>query len=105
MRGSDRYLEPLAAVRELFVRCPVHVELSSVQIATGADGAATVLVRLGDSDPVVLAAGIVEWRRTLELPGEIDDDVLYRWLGDEIANNWPFAPQQLIESTTSGEPS
>jgi len=125
------------------------VELSSVQIATGADGATTVLVRLRDSDPVVLAAGIVEWRRTLvrgrtlawraangdsfqvvvtgfggeideipltvvtgpvpadccldlELPGEVDDDVLYRWLGDEIANNWPFEPRQLIEA---GEPS
>ncbi|OLF05871.1 hypothetical protein BLA60_34385 [Actinophytocola xinjiangensis] len=136
MSGSQRFLGPLAAVRELFVRCPVDVEMSSVRIGVDAGGVVSALVRLRNSDPAVLAAGIVQWRRTLvrgntwawrgpagdgfhivttgfgedggvavavvagpvpagccldlELPGEIDDDVLYRWLGDEIANNWPF---------------
>lgn len=45
---------------------------------------------------VAVLAGPVPWGSCLDLPldpgtaEQVDDDVLYRWLGDEIANNWPF---------------
>lgn len=144
MSESRRYLASLEALRELFIHYPVHAELSSIRLTATRTGAASIVVRLRETDPVVLAAGIVEWRRTLaggntwawrtangtdlhvattgyapecrdvpltvvggpipslccldveiEHVAEIDDDTLYRWLGDEIANDWPFEPATL----------
>lgn len=139
--GSRGYLGVLESLRELFERYPVRADMSSVHVALDPAGRASVLVWLRPADPVVLAAGIVEWRRTLagrrswawrtpggehlhistaghapecdelsvavlagpiphdccldvdlepDVPEVLDDDVLYRWLGDEIANDWPF---------------
>jgi hypothetical protein len=151
MSGSRHYLLPLEALHDLFVQYPVRADLSSIHIATDHSGKASILVRLRQADPAVLAAGIVEWRRTLskgtswawrapsgknihvvttgyvpecggipltvvagpvplnccldldlEIPEELDDDSLYRWLGDEIANNWPFEPTLLTGDPDPG---
>lgn len=141
MSGSARYLEALESLRVLFLDCPTRAEMSSIQLAVDSDGQPSVMVWLHTTSPAVLAAGIVEWRRTLshgstwvwrtpdgaslhvattgrapgcadipiavlagplphschldhaldpDLAEELDDDALYRWLGDEVANNWPF---------------
>ena len=106
MGGSCQYFDVLESLQGLFVSYPVRAEMSTVTLAVDS-GEPSVLVRLREEDRVVLVAGSSSggglWsgggpgcgvRRT----EQVDDDVLHRWLGDEIANNWPFAPQQLIDS-------
>jgi hypothetical protein len=141
MSGSVRYLDTLESLRALFLDYPMRADMSSIHLSVDSDGQASIMVWLRSTDPVVLAAGIVEWRRTLSpgatwvwrtpdgaglhvattghapecagipvavlagplphechldndlepgLSEERDDDALYRWLGDEIAHNWPF---------------
>lgn len=141
MSGSVRYLDALESLRALFLDYPMRAEMSSIHLAVDSDGQSSIMVWLHSKDPVVLAAGIVEWRRTLshgstwvwrtpdgarlhvattgrapecaDMPiavlagplahgchldndldpnvaAELDDDALYRWLGDEVASNWPF---------------
>ncbi|WP_460403176.1 hypothetical protein [Actinophytocola sediminis] len=55
----------MESLRELFAGYPCHVEMSSISIAVDPTGQAAVTVRLREADPAVLAAGIVEWKRTL----------------------------------------
>ncbi|OLF11141.1 hypothetical protein BLA60_14230 [Actinophytocola xinjiangensis] len=63
MNGSARYLAVLDSLREFFRDCPMNSEMSSIQLT--ADGHPQVIVRLRATDPALIAAGIVEWRRTL----------------------------------------
>jgi hypothetical protein len=141
MSGSHRYLTVLESLRDLFVHYPLRAEMSSITLATDATGQVSIVVALHRADTAMLAAGVVEWRRTLaevrtwawrtpdgeelyvsaaghapecegmrvaviagpvpqdaylehdldpDVSTEIDLDTLYRWLGDEIANSWPF---------------
>lgn len=143
MSGSARYLGALRSLQDMFVNYPMRAEMSSINIAMDSVGNLSVMVLLRASDPVILAAGIVEWKRSLtkgsswvwrtpcgeeiyvsttgyapecdeipvvvmagpisadcyldhdldpDEPEELSVDTLYRWLGDEIANNWPFMP-------------
>lgn len=153
MSGSHRYLGALESLQELFVNYPFRVEMSSIHIAMDSAGQASIVVQLHKTDPVILAAGIVEWRRTLangstwawrtpsgkeihvattgyapecdetpmavmagpiphdcyldfdldpDVPAELGDYTLYHWLGNEIANDWPFKPAWNRLSTRSG---
>jgi hypothetical protein len=139
--GSHRYLAALESLRELFVNYPFRAEISTITVAMDRLWRPAIMVQLHRAHPVILAAGIMEWRRTLshgntwawrtpngaelfvatagrapesddmpvaviagpiphdcylendlepDVSEEVDDDTLYRWLGDEIANNWPF---------------
>ncbi|GAB3462677.1 hypothetical protein [Actinophytocola sediminis] len=143
MSGSRHYLAALKALHELFVNYPVRAKMSSIHIATDSTGRISILAYLDKTDPVVSAAGTVEWTRTLtkskswawrtpnsnefyvatvgyapecaemqiavlagpvphdcyldfdlepDFSEELSANVVYRWLGDEIANNWPFEP-------------
>ncbi|OLF09362.1 hypothetical protein BLA60_19495 [Actinophytocola xinjiangensis] len=55
---------------------------------------------------VAVLAGPVAWGGCLDVPvepgvsEEVDDDVLYRWLGDEIANDWPFTVNTVAGVTS-----
>ncbi|WP_460397746.1 hypothetical protein [Actinophytocola sediminis] len=59
--GSPHHLDALTSLRELFVNYPIRADMSSIRIV----GDGQVLVELRAAEPVVLAAGIVVWQRTL----------------------------------------
>jgi hypothetical protein len=68
MNGSYRYLHPLESVHDLLRSYPMRAEMSSVNFTSDPAGRASVTVQLRDADPAVLAAGLVEWQRTLYPP-------------------------------------
>jgi hypothetical protein len=156
MSESHHYQAVLESLRELFVNYPFRAEMSTVTIATDPTGQASIMVWLRNTESATLAAGCVEWRRTLSqgntwvwrtpsgdelyvattgyapesvdvsmaviagpLPHdcylehdlepdaseEVDMDTVYRWLGDEIANNWPFKSTPNVRQTHAGVPS
>ncbi|MGH3761185.1 hypothetical protein [Actinophytocola sp.] len=65
MSGSYRYLRALESLQELFANYPFRADMSSMLISMDPTGKAAILVQLHSADPMVLAAGIVEWKRTL----------------------------------------
>lgn len=64
VNGSYRYLHPLDSVHDLLLSYPMRADMSSIHIEA-AHGQSTITVRLREADPAVLAAGLVEWHRTL----------------------------------------
>jgi hypothetical protein len=71
--GSNSYVRPLASLLELFDGYPFHAEISSIHIAADSLGEPAILVHLREMDPGILAAGLVEWARTL------DETVIRGW--------------------------
>lgn len=152
MSGSHRYLDTLSSFHAMLSSFPTRAEVASVQFAMSPEGQVTVTVHLRPAEPAVLAAGLVDWERTLGrtetwawrtlngdevhlavfgyddcdrtpiavvsgpipydgwhvdydldlgLAEQIDTDVLYRWLGAEIARSWPFTSADPTTGVTT----
>jgi hypothetical protein len=144
MSGSHRYLNALESFHTGLTSYPMRAELASINFTMDQERHVMITVHLEKADPVVLAAGLVDWDRTLGraqtwgwrtpdgkeghvavigystegtpiavvagpipyddqrldhdlepgVPEQLDTDSLYRWLGAEITEAWPFTTEQ-----------
>lgn len=68
MTGSHRYLDALESLHTMLASYPTQAELSAIQLAVDPAGRVSVVVHLRVAEPATLAAGLVEWRRSLGRP-------------------------------------
>jgi len=65
VNSSDNFLPLLDSIRNLFQHYPIRSEMGSVQVIVDSGARQLVVVQLVDGDLGSVAAGIVEWDRTL----------------------------------------
>jgi hypothetical protein len=65
MSGSDRFVGLLASLHTLLANYPIEADMSSVEVEIDAFGREAATVHLWPTRLAILAAGLVEWERTL----------------------------------------
>jgi hypothetical protein len=64
MNGSRPYLDPLEKLHTMLSSYPTRAEIASIHIADRS-GQAEIAVRLQEAEPAPMAAGLLDWQRTL----------------------------------------
>ena len=65
MNSSDNFLPLLDSIRNLFQHYPIRSAMGSVQVVVNSGARQLVVVQLASGNLGTVAAGIVEWERTL----------------------------------------
>lgn len=65
MSGSARFVDLLASLHTLLANYPIEADMSSVEVEIDAFGREAATVHLWPTRLAALAAGLVEWERTL----------------------------------------
>ena len=65
MTGSDKFLPPLESIHNLLRYYPIQADLASIKVDTTSGVRSRVMVQLAATDLTTIAAGLLEWHRTL----------------------------------------